>query len=121
MLVVETMDPEMYPGAIKQADGSWKCGKYGNNVNVHPNPGHNQFWERRPVSVRPIPGYSAWCTGATISAGRPWYALRGFLLVSSAHRQYLAGRQLRPQHCLHISMTCQEVHCVRGTDVCLTC
>lgn len=62
MLVVETLDPEMYVGAVQEENGVWKCGKYGNTLALeNPTKGH-VFWERRPVRVIPIPGLSAWTT-----------------------------------------------------------
>jgi hypothetical protein len=62
MLVVETLDPEVYVGAAQEDNGLWKCGKYGDTLALDtPNKRH-VFWERRPVRVIPIPGISTWAS-----------------------------------------------------------
>ena len=61
MLVVETLDPEVYPGAVQTTDGSWVTGKYGNDLSAGGPSMAHCFWERRPVRVKPLPGLSPWC------------------------------------------------------------
>lgn len=61
MLVVETLDPELYVGAAQDVAGTWRCGKYGNTLALEP--GHKHvFWERRPVRAIPVPGLSEWAS-----------------------------------------------------------
>lgn len=62
-LVVETLDPEIYPGVVQEQDGLWSCGKYGYDVpSLENGTAKNlSYWERQPVAVKPIPGLSTWC------------------------------------------------------------
>lgn len=71
MLVVETLDPEVYPGAVCQADGAWACGKYGNNLSLTSSSSAPRFWERRPVRVIPVPGQAVWCGSVGHAPGAP--------------------------------------------------
>eukprot|EP00892_Ulva_mutabilis_P000565 jgi/Ulvmu1/10509/UM064_0047.1 len=62
MAVVETLDPEYYPGAVQDHAGRWRCAKYGNDRhNVQNGMKQVAYWERMPVSVQSTPGLSEWC------------------------------------------------------------
>lgn len=65
MAVIETMDPEYYPGAVQDHSGQWRCSKYGSERKQLQN-GMKQvaYWERMPVSVQSTPGLSEWCHGS---------------------------------------------------------
>ena len=64
MLVVETLDPELYVGAAQDASGTWRCGKYGNNLPLDEVGQKHVFWERRPVRAIPVPGLAEWAAEA---------------------------------------------------------
>lgn len=65
MSVVETMDPEYYPGAVQDHTGQWRCSKYGSNGSALQNgtPKKVAYWERIPVLVQRVPGAAEWCHG----------------------------------------------------------
>jgi hypothetical protein len=69
VFVQSSGDPEIYPGAVRMLDGTWKCGKYGNDAVAQGAVSEVAYWERHPITTVGIPGVSEWTDQSTVYAG----------------------------------------------------